>query len=337
MYGGNRYQGCASRRKGAIHLKLPSKLNSLFLAPSFYVILFGRDGNKSIKQVLDSLLTQTILPAKIMIIDDGSTDGMYSTVLEYERKYPHLITVQETHNGLRDYTRIPLLWNMGLLQGYDFHMIVPSDASFVPDYCERILKEMEKNPNLVICSGDYGPMTAHAPHGGGRFVRQSFFNKYYPNGYPRILGYESEILERAILSGHEIKILNDLELFHHDALGHSHNFTEFGYGMKCLGYYPPYALARVVWDFLYNPAVGKKGALRILYCYLTFSPAETGYYSKFPADIRREVRERQKRMMKSAMFGRLKRTAWLCYRSAKLTGAKAIGYKPKELTSEVWE
>lgn len=300
---------------------------------SYYVILFGRDGSKSIKQVLDSLLAQTAKPAKIMIIDDGSTDGMYSTVLQYERQYPDLITVRETHNGNRDYTRIPLLWNMGLLRGYDFHMIVPSDASFVPDYCERVLREMAANPNLVICSGDYGPMTAHAPHGGGRFVRESFFKKYYPDGYPRILGYESEILERAIMSGYEIKILNDLELFHHDALGHSHNFTEFGYGMKCLGYYPPYAIARVVFDFLHNPTVGRVGALRILYSYLTFSPKATGYYSKFPQDIRDKIRERQKVMVKVSLFSPIKRAAWLCYRFTKLTGAKAIGYKPnKEMT-----
>ena len=270
---------------------------------SYYAIVFGRDGNKSIGKVLDSLLAQTVMPAKIMVIDDGSTDGMYQTVLKYEQRYPELIRVQQTHNTTRDYTRIPLLWNMGILQGYDYHVIVPSDASFVPNYAERILQEFANNPDLVICSGDWGPMNAKAPHGGGRFVKQSFFFKHYPGGYLRILGYESEILERAMMVKQQgsIKILNDLELFHHDALGHSHNFKEFGYGMRCLGYYPPYAIARIGWDFLTNKTVGRKGALNILRYYLFFKPAKAGYYSKFPEDIRRQVSTRQKKMIKKRL------------------------------------
>lgn len=270
---------------------------------SYYAIVFGRDGNKSIGKVLDSLLAQTVMPARIMVIDDGSTDGMYQTVLEYEKRYPELIRVQQTNSTTRDYARIPLLWNMGILQGYDYHVIVPSDASFVPNYAERILQEFANNPDLVICSGDWGPMNAKAPHGGGRFVKQSFFFKHYPDGYPRILGYESEILERALMVNQQggIKILNDLEMFHHDALGHSHNFKEFGYGMKCLGYYPPYALFRIVWDFLTNKTVGRRGALNILRYYVFFKPAKTGYYSKFPADIRRQVSARQKKMLKKLL------------------------------------
>ncbi|AIF82787.1 glycosyl transferase [Candidatus Nitrososphaera evergladensis SR1] len=269
---------------------------------SYYAIVFGRDGNKSIRKVLDSLLAQTVMPARIMIIDDGSTDGMYQTVLEYEQKFPHIVHVRQTSNKTRDYTRLPLLWNMGILPDYDYHVIVPSDASFVPNYAERILLEFTRNPDLVVCSGDWGPMNAKAPHGGGRFVKQSFFFKHYPQGYPHILGYESEILERALMGKPgSIKVLNDLEIFHHDALGHSHNFKEFGYGMKCLGYYPPYAIFRIGWDFLTNKTVGKRGALKILRYYVLFRPADTGYYSKFPEDIRRQVRARQKKMLKKML------------------------------------
>ncbi|NWG36188.1 glycosyltransferase family A protein [Nitrososphaera sp.] len=266
---------------------------------SYYCIVFGRDGNRSIRKVLDSLLSQTVMPGKIIVIDDGSTDGMYDTVQEYGRKNPGMITVHETNNKTRDYTRLPLLWNMGLLDGYDFHMIVPSDASFVTEYAERMLQELAQNPNLVIVSGDWGPMKAQAPHGGGRFVRQSFFWKHYPQGYPRILGYESEILERAILNKNEIKVLNDVEIFHHDALGHSHNFKEFGYGMKSLGYYPPYVFGRFVMDFVRNKSMGKKGALKMLWYYLLFRPEKDGYYSMLPADVRSAIRERQKKYINS--------------------------------------
>lgn len=268
----------------------------------YLAIVFGRNGNKSIAKTLDSLLAQTICPRRINVIDDGSTDGMLETVRRYEREYPNLIRVQETGSKTPDFSRLPLLWNMGMERDHDFHLILPSDASLgVKYYAERMLKIMDEDPDLVICSGDWGPMNSKAPHGGGRFVRQDFFNRYYPNGYPRILGYESEILERAIVSGKHLKILNDVEILHADALGHSHNFREFGYGMKCLGYYPPYALARVAWDFFNNKTVGKRGTLNMLKYYLLFSPKAEGYYSKFPEDIRNAVRQRQKKMLSDAI------------------------------------
>lgn len=271
----------------------------------YLAIVFGRNGNSSIRKVLDSLLAQTILPAKINIIDDGSTDGMRETILEYEQKYPQLIHAQETYSTESDWSRLPMIWNMGMERQYSYHLILPSDASLVPDYAERLLKAFDAQPSLVIASGDWGYKQSIAPHGGGRFVKQEFFNLYYPNGYPRILGYESEILERAILKGYTLCVLNDVEMFHHDPLGHSHNFREFGYGMRCLGYYPPYAFSRILWDFFNNPSVGKEGAVKILYYYLTFRPQKTGYYSKFPLDLRIAVSERQKKILLGTIMYRL--------------------------------
>lgn len=292
------------------------------LNKTYYVILFGRNGGKSIRMVIDSLLFQTVAPEKIYIIDDGSTDGMYETCIEYENRFPNLIWVRETASKTSDFSRLPLLWNMGITRQYDFHVILPSDAALVPDYAERILAEFEKDEKLVVCSGDWGPKKSVSPHGGGRFVRQTFFEKYYPKGYPHILGYESEILERATLEGYHIKVLNDVEIIHRDKLGHSHNFSEFGYGMRCLGYYPPYALARCVWDFFNNPTVGKVGAIKMFRYYIFFRPAKTGYYSKFPADIRKKVSERQKKML----FGHLKFNLFdTAKRSANMIGIKNTG------------
>ncbi len=282
---------------------------------TYYVIFCVRDGKDTIAQVMDSLLGQTILPSKIIAVDDGSTDGTYEILQSYQKRYPDLIELLETSSTTRDYSRIPKLWNMGLRRDYDYHMIGAGDAAFSPQYAERILKEMRDNPKLVICSGDYGTMKSVAPHGGGRFVRQSFFFKYYAE-YPWILGYESEILERAILEGYEIKVLNDLELYHLDKLGHSHNFREFGYGMRTLGYYPPYVFGRFVLDFFCNKTMGKRGALNMLRYYLFFKPEKTGYYSMFPEDIRRAIRARQKAYIKTwprSIVGRILRRLRLSY------------------------
>jgi len=260
----------------------------------YYITFCVRDGKNSIKQVMDSYIHQTSPPSKIIAVDDGSTDGTYEILQSYAKSFPNLVELLETHSTTRDYSRIPKLWNMGLRKGYTYHMIGAGDAALSPNYAELILKEMTSNPHLVICSGDYGLKKSKSPHGGGRFVRQSFFFENY-TGYPWIIGYESEILERALLKGHEIKVLKDAEIYHLDKLGHSHNFREFGYGMRALGYFPLYSLGRIVLVFFRDKNVGKIGALNMLKYYICFRPSKTGYYSQFPKEIRDSIRTRQKK------------------------------------------
>jgi hypothetical protein len=49
--------------------------------------------------------------------------------------------------------------------------------------------------DVIVSSRDFTRNRSTTPHGGGRFVRNSFFRKYYRK-YPTIVGYESEIIGR---------------------------------------------------------------------------------------------------------------------------------------------
>lgn len=265
---------------------------------TYYCFFPVRDGERTISRVMESLLRQTYAPSKIIVVNDGSTDRTASILKEYQDKHPSLIEIINTGSTTRDYKRIPLLWNMSLRQGYDYHMIAAGDVSFAPDYAEKILLGMNNDPKLVVCSGDYGESKSAAPHGAGRFVRQSFFYENYER-YPAIVGYESEILERALMHECKILVIREATFEHLDRLGHSHNFSEFGYAMKTMGYYPPYVFGRFLVDFFFNKSMGKKGALQMLKYYLSFKPEETGYFSAFPDDIRGYIKHRQKKYVKS--------------------------------------
>lgn len=267
---------------------------------TYYCFFPVRDGERTVAQVMDSLLVQTYRPSKIIAVNDGSTDRTGEILAQYEEKHPDVVEVVNTGSTTRDYKRIPLLWNMSLRREYDYHMIAAGDVSFSPDYSEKILSAMKRNTEMVICSGDYGGARSVAPHGAGRFVRQSFFYDNYDE-YPHVVGYESEILERALLGGKKISVVHDATFDHLDRLGHSHNFVEFGYAMKALGYYAPYVIGRCVKDFFENGQVGRRGAWNMFYYYVTFRPKAEGYFSLFPEDIRRGIRERQKKMMMQAI------------------------------------
>jgi glycosyltransferase involved in cell wall biosynthesis len=281
---------------------------------TYYCFFPVRDGERTVSMVMESLIKQTYLPAKIIAINDGSTDCTQDILEGYRQMYPGLVEIINTGSTTRDYKRIPLLWNMSLRRAYDYHLIAAGDVSFAPDYCEKMLVQLRRDPDLVICSGDYGNSGSVAPHGAGRFVRQSFFYENYER-YPAIVGYESEILERALMLNKKIAVFGEATFEHLDRLGHAHNFSEFGYAMKSLGYYPPYVLSRFVWNFLRNKSVGRKGALQMLGYYLSFNPAKDGYYSRFPEDIRRAISERQKKYIGSLARRAVRKCLRSIYRS----------------------
>ncbi|HUS50477.1 MAG TPA: glycosyltransferase family A protein [Candidatus Paceibacterota bacterium] len=272
---------------------------------TYYHFFCVRDSEKSILDVVDSIINQSYKPEKIIVVNDGSSDQTGKILDEYKNKFPELIEVIHTDSKTRDYSRIPKLWNMCIRKEYDFHMVGAGDVVYEKDYAQKLLNEFEKNSKLMICSGDHIPFKTKFPHGGGRFVKQSFFFKNYDK-YFEIMGYESEILYRALSQGYEIKVFNDIILEHREELGYGHNFEEFGRGMKALGYHPLYVLGRCFTELLKDDNIGKKGIFNMFWKYLTYKPAESGYFSSFPKEVRKEIYNYQKqhiiKLLKTNIF-----------------------------------
>jgi glycosyltransferase involved in cell wall biosynthesis len=270
------------------------------MSGSYYHLFCVRDSEKSIDKVMNSLLDQTIPPKEIIVVNDGSTDRTSEILESFQNEFPNIITVYKTQNKTRDYSRIPTLWNMCLKRDYDFHMVGAGDVSYEKTYAEKLLTEFNTDSNMVIASGDFEPIVGKSPHGAGRFVRQSFFFKYYDK-YPEIMGYESEILNRALIKGYKVKIFNNVKMEHHEKLGHGHNFEEFGRGMRALGYHPVYVMGRCFLEFVKNNNVGRRGAMNMFWKYITYKPKAQGYFSQFPEDIRKEISDYQSKEIRRCL------------------------------------
>ncbi|MDH5417383.1 MAG: glycosyltransferase family 2 protein [Nitrosopumilus sp.] len=263
---------------------------------TYYHFFCVRDSEDSISDVMESIINQSHKPKKICVVNDGSSDKTGQILDNYKKQNPELINVIHTDSKTRDYSRIPTLWNMCLTKDYDFHMIGAGDVVYENDYVKKLINEFEKNPKLVICSGDHIPFKTKVPHGGGRLVKQSFFFKNYDKYY-EIMGYESEILYRALLQGYEIRVFKNALLEHREELGHGHNFEEFGRGMKALGYHPLFVIGRCCMELLKNKAIHHKGVFNMFWKYLTYKPAKSGYFSSFPKEIRNDIRDYQKQLI----------------------------------------
>jgi len=275
-------------------------LHNYIMKSRYYVFLPVRNSEKSIEKVMDSLVGQSCPPEKILAVNDGSTDGTNGVLQEFKRRHGDKIGVFQTKSTTRDYKRIPSLWNMCLQRRFDYHMIAAGDTIFEEKYAEKILKELEADPEIVVASGHYGKERVVFPHGAGRFVKQDYFFRFYDR-YPEIVGYETETVYKAMVNGYKAQVLKNARFEHTDQLGHKHDFAEFGQSMRAMGFHPLYALGRTVLEVVKNDNIGRRGACNMFWKYITFRPESAGYYSFFPKEDREKIRNLQKKRMKEKL------------------------------------
>ena len=264
---------------------------------TYFTIVTCRNSQDKIEEALISLKDQKLEPEAVIVIDDGSTDNTPKILKELQGNWNNLHIITNPDLGY-DIGRVVNNWNKALKLAKelnlktDYHMISADDVIYEKNYVEKIVTYMNANPKLAIVSGTYNDNIDKVPLGGGRFVRNSFFIPKYEY-YPEKMGYESAILYMALRDGYTYTILKDARLKHTRDLGTNHRFYEFGAGMRSLGYHPMFVLGRFLVYFLTGKPIGRRGALNMLYYYLTFVPKENGYNSMYDKEIRDFVRSTQ--------------------------------------------
>jgi biofilm PGA synthesis N-glycosyltransferase PgaC len=113
-----------------------------------------------IAQMIESVLAQTVLPLKWIVVDDGSTDQTAEIVNQYAARFPwmeycHRVRRSgETYYGSNVYA---ILQGYERLKGLDFGYLAILDADIVlcPDYYEQIMRQFGANRELGIATGTY--------------------------------------------------------------------------------------------------------------------------------------------------------------------------------------
>ena len=115
--------------------------------PEITILMPVRNGEKYIKESIDSILKQTFTDFELLIMDDGSTDR---TMLFRRKKYvrytdERIRLIRRKHNFIRNL-------NEGLELALGAY-IARMDADDIM-HTERLriqLKRMKKNPNITVC------------------------------------------------------------------------------------------------------------------------------------------------------------------------------------------
>ena len=266
---------------------------------SYYAIVTCRNSENEIENAVNSLLKQSAKPRYIIVVDDGSTDNTNSILQGLKLKNENIYIITNPNLGY-DIGRVVKNWNSAInlakntnLESTDYHMISTDETHYEELYAAKIMRKMDYDDKIAISSGNYDDNNYTTPHGAGRFVRSSFFDNVLGR-YPEKMGYESVILQLSLYHGFKNVVNNEARFSHTRPLGTNHQFYEFGASMRTLGYHPLFVLGRFVQCFLAGKPMGRLGAIRMLYYYLTYEPKKEGYDSMYDPEIRKAIRIRQK-------------------------------------------
>ncbi|HLT32811.1 MAG TPA: glycosyltransferase family 2 protein [Aquaticitalea sp.] len=124
---------------------------------NFYIIIPAHNEESSIGLTLDSLANQTLLPKKVVVVNDNSSDQTPQIVTTFSEKFPWicLVNIISSNEHLPG-TKIINAFYQGyetLDESYDVICKFDADLIFPVNYLEVLSTHFKSNPKLGMASG----------------------------------------------------------------------------------------------------------------------------------------------------------------------------------------
>ena len=239
-----------------------------------------------IGKTLDSMVAQTAIPERWVIVDDGSTDRTAAIAKSYAQRFRWINVMSRPEQLERNFAGKVCAFNSGLelVRSFKFDVIgnLDADVSFDPGYLEFLLARFADDPTLGVAgtpfTEDGGYDSArdsfegenHVAGGCQLFRRQCFeeIGGYIPN---RAGGVDWIAVTTARMKGWRTRSFPEKRFHHYRALGtagRSGIAASFSYGEKdyYLGNSPVWQLFRVAYRATKRPIVIEGMALLAGYC-----------------------------------------------------------------------
>ena len=138
-------------------------------SPKYVVVTPARNEEAFIERTIRSVISQTVLPQRYVVVSDGSTDSTDEIVQKYADAYDFITFIQSgaQRGDNRNFGSKVRAFNAGYaLMGdidYDFVGNLDADVSFEPDYFERLLGKFNLDPKLGLSGGEILEMIDDRP------------------------------------------------------------------------------------------------------------------------------------------------------------------------------
>src|SRR5216683_2827043 len=122
--------------------------------PTYVLITPARNEAGFIEQTIRSVLSQTVLPLKWIIVSDGSTDGTDAIVSKYAKDHPWIELVRMPERGERHFAGKVYAFNAAYARvkdlEYDAISSLDADISFDENYFFFLLGKLTEDPTLGL-------------------------------------------------------------------------------------------------------------------------------------------------------------------------------------------
>lgn len=241
---------------------------------SYVLITAARNEGSFIEQTIKSVISQSTLPTKWIIVSDGSTDDTDEIVSKYCEKHNFIELIRKKETGERDFCSKVHALNMGYarLKNINSAFIgnLDADVSLSQNYYEKVLEKFEKNSKLGIAGGIIEELinnkyinqniSFNSVAGAIQLFRRRCFEE--TGGYiPARLGGEDAIVEvMARMRGWVVQTFPEIKVRHHRIVGSGQGDIlkarfRAGNMFYLLGYHPLFFIVRSIYRMIDRPFI----------------------------------------------------------------------------------
>ncbi len=123
----------------------------------YYIVIPSYNEEAFIALTLQSLISQKVLPSKIVVVNDNSTDKTAEIVLEFAKENPFITLVNKTSENIHlPGSKVIQAFQKGfetLDENYDIIVKLDADLIFPPNYFETVIKHFQSDSKIGMAGG----------------------------------------------------------------------------------------------------------------------------------------------------------------------------------------
>ena len=286
----------------------------------YVLITPARNEEAFIEKTIESVIRQTVLPVKWVIVDDGSTDGTLTIVDRYLAQYPWIELVQmPQRRDHRSFAAKVEAFNAGYgrVNGLDYEIVgnLDADLSFDSDYFEFILSKFREDDKLGVAGTVYEDAIGYSSErhsfeghnhvaGACQLFRKQCFDRiggFIPH---RAGGEDWMAVTTARMMGWKTESFREKSFFHYRHTGTAERSllsAFFSYGKRdyFLGGHPVWELFKVPYRAANQPYILGGLAVGLGYCWALLRRTPRPVSRELMAFHRREQMVKLKVILKS--------------------------------------
>lgn len=267
-------------------LPVESKGSSTIRTQAYVLITPARNEEAFVEKTIESVVRQTVLPTRWVLVDDGSIDKTSEIVKRYLAAHPWMELIEMPRRSDRNFAGKAHAFSAGyeLVKDLPFDIIgnVDADISFESDFFEFLLSKFSQNPRLGVAGSvftELGYSSVEDSFAGRRHVSGpcQLFRKrcwediggYFPH---RSGGVDWMAVTTARMRGWETESFRERSYRHHRNMGTAGRGrigSAFSSGERdyYLGGHPIWEIFRVAYRCTKRPLVAGGVALGLGYCW----------------------------------------------------------------------